>query len=543
MNKDFQKKIALLLLSLLVVIALYFLRIDVLNQRGAFWLGYNSDPSYGYLMNSLNMAFYNGGLGYQSLHPGMPMYMLGAIVIIVQYLIRYITVGFNYTLVEGMQMDVLNNPELYITGINATFSILNILLLLVVVWLVFKYTKNLLFALLILFLPFYSEIFVQDVIGNLSAEPALFTVNFLFLAYVLLSGFKKWDQKKVTLALNQKKLTISYNALFMGILCGVGLSAKFPFLVFWLIPIILIYNIRENIKFLVVAVGTFILSISPIIFRFFFTLKFWVEISNRSAGYGHNFGLGFAIKAILLSNPAIFISLIIFTGLLFFILKNNNFKLKQLLHNYSFRITLALYLSYVIQIVIVSRHYMGSRYFLSLICLLPFLLISQLAFQNKSLSENRYKPFLNGLIYLIPFLFLVNGYYNWSKMRAELSSNQASGLKIHEFLAENKDKYIQVFNYRVSNQLYALRFGDEYARQLNQEKLKEIYGDFFHYNNSFKKYYNWDKEIEPSEIIALNKDILLFGTEPSEIIEQQFQKKVSVLKEFEKLKIYVLQKD
>ena len=543
MNKDFQKKIAFFFLSLSVVIALYYLRIDVLDQKGPFWLGYNSDPSYGYLMNSLNMAFYNGGLGYQSLHPGMPMYILGAIVIIVQYLIRYVSIGFDYTLVEGMQMDVLNNPELYITSINAAFSILNIFLLLLVTWLVFKQTKSLLYASILLFLPFYSEIFVQDVIGNLSAEPALFTVNFLFLAYVLLSGFKKWDQKKVTLALNQKKLTISYNALFMGILCGVGLSAKFPFLVFWLIPIILIYNIRENIKFMVVAVSTFILSISPIIFRFFFTLKFWVEISNRSAGYGHNFGLGFAIKSILLSNPAIFISLLIFSGLLLVILKQNDFKFKKLLQNYSFRITLALYLSYIIQIVIVSRHYMGSRYFLSLICLLPFLLISQLAFQKITYSEHKSRPILNGLVYLIPFLFLANGYYNWDKMRTELSENQASGLKIHEFLAEHKDQYIQVFTYRVSNQLYALRFGDEYARQLNQEKLKEIYGDFFHYNSTFKKYYNWDKEVEPSKIMAQNKDILLFGTEPSEIIEQQFQKKVSVFKEFEKLKIYVLQKD
>src|SRR5215510_7041448 len=65
----------LLLLPALTVLVEFRLR----DASGPYWLGANLDPSYAYLLNSLNIADYHRP--YFIGHPGTPVHITGAAVI------------------------------------------------------------------------------------------------------------------------------------------------------------------------------------------------------------------------------------------------------------------------------------------------------------------------------------------------------------------------------------------------------------------------------------------------------------------------------
>jgi hypothetical protein len=77
--------------------------------------GFDSDPEYAYLLNSLMILKLQ--LPYYFWHPGTTLHVLGAGVIALVWLARW---SFGQS---GLQLDVLQHPELYLSCINATLAV------------------------------------------------------------------------------------------------------------------------------------------------------------------------------------------------------------------------------------------------------------------------------------------------------------------------------------------------------------------------------------------------------------------------------------
>ncbi len=540
-----------LLLGIIPII-FWYLRLDIIASRGPFWMGYNSDPAYGYLMNSLNVAFYNGGIGRQLLHPGIPIYYFGAVIIWGVFVYRFIFENLEVPFNGGLQTDVLQHPELYLDAINLGGFLLNISLLSWISWLVYKYSKKWSYALLIQALPLYAEIFLTEAFAKVSAEFMLMFASVLFLGYVLISLLKNGTNSlKFTFLTGQgKKYSISYDALFMGIFCGFGLSVKLPFIAYWIIPVIIIWNRKEVFKFLFIAITTFLIWMLPVIFRFYIPLKFWFDITAHSGNYGSgevsliNFAAFFKNFSTILSNyPFIPVVLLLVGSLVFLVVKRNKFDLKTYWNNRIFRAFVALLFGWIGNLVMVSKHYQ-NRYLLSLFCILPFLvLLALLVLKAFPLTKKENNKWMRCALFCVPFLTAIFTYKNWQQTKYKFQTEVQQRTLAHTFLQNETAQYIAIYKYGSSDQRYALRFGDSFARSLNGPKLEEIYGDFYHYNFTFKEVFNWNRTVPIKQLDALQKDIIIIGnSEYISDIEQLFNRKTRLLKDFGVEQIYLLEK-
>jgi hypothetical protein len=72
-------------LAILVVpILLFCFPLILRSYHGPYYLGYNSDPAYAYLLNSLNIL--NGVPPGHTDHPGTTVQLLGAVGILIRWL-------------------------------------------------------------------------------------------------------------------------------------------------------------------------------------------------------------------------------------------------------------------------------------------------------------------------------------------------------------------------------------------------------------------------------------------------------------------------
>lgn len=106
--------VALTLSPLFVVCAGVILK----ATRGAAWLGWNADPEYLYLFNSL--VILRGRAPWHIDHPGTPLQMLGAAVI------RILFASTGHGTIEA---DVVNRPEAYVSAIHLTSLVVAALLI------------------------------------------------------------------------------------------------------------------------------------------------------------------------------------------------------------------------------------------------------------------------------------------------------------------------------------------------------------------------------------------------------------------------------
>jgi len=115
-------------LFIFAVIPLAFLFCILLLKRaqGPYWLSFNSDPEYAYLLNSLNFA---EGLPIGHVHhPGTPLQVVGACILKPFHFFR---TG------SALAEDVLKNPEVYLGFMNSILLGLAIVAIFLAGWLAF----------------------------------------------------------------------------------------------------------------------------------------------------------------------------------------------------------------------------------------------------------------------------------------------------------------------------------------------------------------------------------------------------------------------
>ena len=248
----------LLLLPLAVVLVLQPLR----TSRGPQWLGFNVDPAYAYLFNSLLLA---EGMGARHTdHPGTTVQLIGAATLRVVH-----AVGGQGPLRE----DVIADPERFLWWINAVLVGVFAATLLGCGLAVYRATASLPLALLVQLSPF---LVMRSMISLLEVrpEPLLLSLSLLSGTVVLLA------------ALGRETSRGTGAAVVMGVLAGVGLVTKVTSLPLLALPLAILTGVRRRLAFLASAALSFAVIALPATHDITGLFRFLKGIAGHTGRYG-----------------------------------------------------------------------------------------------------------------------------------------------------------------------------------------------------------------------------------------------------------------
>jgi len=252
----------LLIIPLTVILLTFWIK----AAQGPLWLATNHDPSYHYLLNSLMIAELKAP--YHVDNPGTPLQVLGAAVIWVTHLLR----GSS-----SVRLDVLQNPELYLSAIHGTVTCLYGAILFLVGLITFRTTKNVAIALAMQSPPLlaHKTLYLG---AHVTPEPLLMAVGTLFCAAVLTYLWKPLDR-------NEKRRHFAF-AIALGVLIGLGMAAKLTFAPLALMPLVVLPNWRSRLLYVLAAPITFFLVTLPALPNFARFASWYMKWATHMGAYG-----------------------------------------------------------------------------------------------------------------------------------------------------------------------------------------------------------------------------------------------------------------
>lgn len=455
---------------LLAVPGLLFLYSALMRYaEGPFYLNTLYDPCYVYLVSSLNLAQLVSPAHFD--HPGIPVQVIGAIVIKITHLFNNRT--------GDIAVDVLSHPEFYLGVIHFFLSLINCIILFISSVVIFNAVKNIFVTLLLQLSPFTSYM-VSYELSVITAETFLISVVMLLIAYSI--KFIKTGKSSGT-----------NFVLTFSIICGLGIATKLTFLPLLIIPVILLNGFKDKIKFLFLTGFLFIILFLPSIsnLSYFFG---WIKnlfLFDGIYGKGNpdiiNTSVFFANAGKIISeNP--FFSMI-FLMLIFtcaFNLKNLKKSGKPESVSQESKLLKAIFISMLFQLIIVAKHYSG-HYIVPAVMLtitglyLCINLSSQSGFSFNSKLKTNY--IYSTLIFLILTFTVIDTVFNYK----DQESKKENALETSELIENISEDGILISSYGSSSRAYALAFSvkwagkniDKYNNIIHSIYPNDLYFDFW----------------------------------------------------------------
>ena len=235
-NLPLLHKLALLALPLAFLIVSLLMR----NNAGPFWLWSNLDPDYWYLIDSLNMV--NGDWPKHIAHPGTTLQFMGAVLIKLLH---------PFASLEEVNTLVLTNPEQYLTTIGRGLITLNTVTLILVGMIGYLVFRDLTAALLLQMGPFLSKLIFKWTL-HVSPEPLLVT-TVIALSMVTILALREGQLEK-----NRTRYVVAF-----AIIAGFGMATKVTSAGLYLLPIILLWNLRANVQYGLLSIAFIIVFTLP----------------------------------------------------------------------------------------------------------------------------------------------------------------------------------------------------------------------------------------------------------------------------------------
>jgi len=436
-------------IALLLVIPIFVVGLSLLikHESGPGWIGYKYDPDYVYLLNSLNLT--QGKIPGHFDHPGTPLQMLGAGVIVTLHLTR----------TGNLAMDVLTNPEIYLETISLIISLLVFGSLFLVGFLTMKLTKSRFYALIIQLTPLLSSQIILH-LHRVSPEPILF-IACLWFAYMILHLYINHDKANKT-------------ALFLlALITGLALATKLNSLTFIIIPLIILTK-KQKISYVLSTIGWTVIFTLPII-SLYSKIGIWIyQLLIHSGTYGRgaatviNFNnIIHYMGNIIVNEP--FLSVVIITNM---ILLTKTYRKTESKDIYKFTFGSTLFLVFT-GLLVAKMGYM--RYLVPCLGLLGLTVIFILIVFKKNIF------IVTGLILVIIF--------NLNKaILAGItpSVNLTEYQKIQNSIKQQYSDYLTVDYYGASTQPAALYFANLYVNNTYSRQLAQIYPgyQYFYLGNS-----------------------------------------------------------
>jgi len=217
-----KRQLALLALPLSLLIISVLMR----HNAGPFWLWSNLDPDYWYLIDSLNMV--NGDWPKHIAHPGTTVQWIGALIIKALH---------PFSTTEDINVMVLSNPEQYLSIIGHFFIALNTVALILVGVIAYLVFRDLSAAMLIQMGPFLSKLIFKWTL-HVSPEPLLVT-TVIAMAIVTVLALREGQLEKHA----------TRYAVAFAIIAGFGMVTKVTSAGIYLMPIVLLWNIRNIVLY------------------------------------------------------------------------------------------------------------------------------------------------------------------------------------------------------------------------------------------------------------------------------------------------------
>lgn len=461
------------------------------NSKGEFYLNNRYDPSYVYLINSLNLSQFNGsGVGHFD-HPGTTVQEIGAVVI---YFVHKSS-GKNNDIVT----DVFNRPEYYLSKINLVFIFLNSTALFILGLTAFKKLNGIQPAILLQLTPLFS-ITIFFWIINVAPEPLI-----IFTILILISG--------IVCHISEENMNTKNDIIYaigFGLICGFGLVTKISFFPVLIVPLILIKRISFKALFCLITIIAFLIFVLPAIslshpYSFLNWIRKLILYSGKYGTGEKNFidASNFLInlKTIFTNEPVFSLSyiLILVTYLFSFIPK---FRQKIKLSEYHNLLT-GIFWAMTIQIFIVCKHF-------ELHYLIPafFLIVLGLYVVNRIANDLFPKLFIRSkyiYLYLLLAVFIFYQYIAFTNTISLNTANRDASHKVIEIIDKNYEKSLVVSSDGVSSREFALYLGASFGgtqKKNYYSVLKKMFPDNYYYAK-------WSKNLENVEDLITLKNKLL----------------------------------
>lgn len=479
---------------LLLFIPTFFLWIGLQFDRTK----YGTDPESAYLMNGLNIATLHSVGHYDN--PGTTVQIYSAALIRVTHLLR--NSG------DDIETDVLKHPEYYIEMLRHSIIILNAMLLLAAGLATFLLLQNIWAALILQVAPFVSATLIEEMFTKVAPEPFLF-----FATFILAIGMFAYCRKK--------EPALAKFAIFFGILTGFGIATKLTFLPMAVIPLLLLRDRKNILKYIIITAIAFIFFTLPAVKGYPHMAAWFFNLGTHSGTYGQGSNTIIdpsaymhSLAAITKNNAALIITMVPATVLVLVLFRKKIHEL-PVKSSVEFRSILAILLAQILGILMVAKHYHSNHYLfpaLSLVgaaCIFFGLLIGKTLEEKSHQAAKIFWPLL--LLAIVTMSFTNRKYLTEAQLGYRLSNNSTDSTM--QLLDNQYKDFAKVYYYPTSFNLYSsLRWGNVYARQQHTPVLEKLYpeGLFFDIRNgSFQR---WETNISPSDFIAgYGGKILLVG--------------------------------
>ena len=468
-------------------------------SQGPFYYNTGYDPSYVYLISSLNIAQFKSPQHVD--HPGTPVQLIGAVILKSVYLLS----GKS----DDISKDVFENSEKYLKIIFLCFLIFNAAVLFFCGVFLYRITGNILLVILIQLSVFSSYTTSSELA---SFAPEIFLISLCVLLVSLSFGFISTNRKKKTVYI-----------LMVSIICGIGIATKLTFIPLLIIPFLLIKGIFRKMLFLFLIVFVFLISILPAISNYEYFLN-WLNgllMHDGIYGFGNKTILNpdnfFANLFLIFQSEIIFsisfILMSVFLGVI--VLRYRQHFIKELSSGY-FTLLVSFFLASALQLMIVAKHY-SPRYMIpSLILSAPAIYLTVEFFfkifefrinGTKKLKINSVLIILITLIISVTAVQFVTKYFYFENIKNEIEH-------ITDIIEKYDSDKITVSSYGSSRMEYALAFAVFYSGEMSskyQALLFELYPDMYYFDYFNNRIYSYRPEMNGNlfehtkRILFLNK--------------------------------------
>jgi hypothetical protein len=449
---------------------------------------YSIDPDYAYLFNGLNFIRGESFSIVHVDHPGTPLQVLIGLFIFIISSLRG---------ADDLTTDVLSHPQLYIKIIIISISFCYSLVLFFIGKRFFKHQNNLTNALLLqLSFLFFAAVTITPT--------KLFTETIIplgSLLIILITVEKAWG-----------KMNDLVYAILSGIILGIFIAVKITFLPIAIIPLIIIAKWRNRIFSVVLTGLIFFLSILPVMERFGLFQSFIQKIATHEGKYGS--GEPETINVLKLLNNfwntlqiEYTFTLIITLSLIILIIafRKNKF---QFLRNNDLRVLFAIFLGFILQLILVSRH-AGFRY------MIPALLFAALAL---TIAVNQLKSYKIARYSIIFLVLLFAGWHNLKMLSKEIKLNHRQN-ETYSFVEKNinPDDPLLVITkeswFGSPFKTHSIMFGKCYSyRQGEQynEVVKTLYPNQYFWAHNQQQFADWEMAVMPDLVLTEHKFIYVY---------------------------------
>jgi len=484
-----------LIYFLLLIIPVFVLitSVETIQTRGNTWYGGDYDPAYCYLLNSLNNAYLKP-VGHTD-HPGTTSQVYGAIVLRVYHLL-------DRNEKADLKTAVLKDPERHILIMDYSFLALNCIFLFMMGLIAQKAIKCIWLVLLLQIAPFFSSVALYNGLTRVSQEPMLFFSAMLMLALVIWQFSDNYDRKS------------NKNILMFGLITGMGMTSKIIFFPLVFLPLMLIPEFKNKIRYVFSSIGAFALFTFPIWAQYKRMFGWFYIMLTHSGTYGTG-SEGLIDKATYLENIrnivitdtvfSVIVSLSLIVLLIIYVIPGiRNILISAL----ELKVLQATVVVQILGLLLVAKmpsiHYMLP--YSSLLVLNVFCMLSLYRKSNNKFPGKYFIPVVVSILLIVlPYsgIKAKNNYYSsLANMEYEASVKK---------LSSYNDSYAKVYCLPSSSVVPSLFFGNAYARRYYSSELAAMYPNSFIYEAPSHKLMSWDTEISFSLLKATfgNKILIL----------------------------------